>query len=117
MPTHYHLVLDWEEGEIIGLALPVDANPGGASIEDFQRRIPLIGLKNGVNVVFTTPDKFRRDIFLEVVSRNGVSQDEGATEDYTVSESGGVGTGYDTITFAIAPFVWEKIVIDYLKKP
>ncbi len=118
MAKHKHLVLDFEAGEIIGLGLPADAAPGPApDIADFRRNIILIGAKNGVNQTFTTPDKFVRTPFTEVVYHNGVVQEEGAGNDYTLSESGGPGTGYDTVHFSIAPYAWEKLTIDYMIKP
>ena len=116
MARHIHLLLDWEDGEIIGIALPEEGDGGTPALSDLRRNIPLVGTKNGVNTVFTTPDKFVRSPFQEVVSRNGVSQEEGVGNDYVASESGGVGTGYDTITLAIAPYAWEKVTIDYLIK-
>lgn len=61
----------------------------------------LIGLVNDVNTVFTTAQPFLPGS--EAVFFNGVRQREGAANDYTRSESGGIGTGFDTITFAIPP--------------
>lgn len=90
---------------------------GDLSLNDFRRNIVLLGTKNGVNLVFTTPEIFLRSPFTEVVSRNGLIQEEGASNDYVVSEGGGVGTGYNTITLtdpSIAPLAWEKLSIDYL---
>lgn len=59
------------------------------------------GLINGVNVVFTTSSSFVPGS--ESVYFNGVLQFEGVGDDYVRSESGGPGTGYDTITLAVAP--------------
>ena len=57
-----------------------------------------IGAVDGVNQTFTTPEKFVQVAPLVIrVYRNG--QRQAQVGDYTVSESGGVGTGYDTITF------------------
>lgn len=61
----------------------------------------LIGLINSANVVFATSQSFVPGT--EVVYFNGVRQREGVGNDYVRSESGGTGTGFDTITFAIAP--------------
>jgi hypothetical protein len=61
----------------------------------------LTGLINGINTAFTTGVDF---IFgTETVYFNGVRQLPGASVDYIASESGGAGTGYDTITFTVAP--------------
>ena len=59
----------------------------------------LIGLVDGINAAYTTSQDFLAG--LEVVWWDGVRVQEGA--DYFRSESGGVGTGFDTITFAEPP--------------
>lgn len=118
MPKHLHVVLDLEECEPIGIALPVDAAGSTASADDLKRNVDLVGTKNGVNLVYTTPDLFVLTPFVEVVNRNGVTQREGAGNDYTRSESGGAGTGFDTITLLNdAPLSWEQLTIDYIVKP
>jgi len=61
----------------------------------------LTGAINDSNTVFTTASDFTPGS--EAVYFNGVRQREGAGNDYVRSESGGAGTGYDTITFAVAP--------------
>lgn len=64
------------------------------------RRLP-DGVKDGVNRTFTTPggEKFLNTSGYEVwFFVNGVMKEEGASSDYVVSESGGPGTGFDTIT-------------------
>ncbi len=70
----------------------------------FRQRQTLIGPVDGTNRVFITPnsDKFIDGIFNNnefhiYVSHNGHGMKYGM--DYLISESGGVGTGYDTITF------------------
>jgi len=59
----------------------------------------LLGTVDGVNKVFTSSVNFVPN--KEIVWYDGVRMVEGF--DYTRSESGGVGTGYDTITFVVAP--------------
>ncbi len=61
----------------------------------------LAGAINNVNTVFTTSVDFQSGD--EAVYFNGNRQQEGASSDYVRSESGGVGTGFNTITFAVAP--------------
>lgn len=98
--------------------LPIPSIP--LTISDFRRNIVLSGLQNGVNLVYTTPEKFLRVPFAETMSRNGVIQEEGADKDYIASESAGVGTGYNTITLLnvfVAPLSWERLSIDYLAAP
>lgn len=76
----------------------------------------LLGTKNGVNMVFTTPDDFIQDGEIVIrVYMNGVRLRLGSANDYEVSESGGVGTGYDTITFTgVAPTVGDELTADYM---
>ncbi len=59
----------------------------------------LIGLINNANTIFATSQSFLPG--LEVVWFEGVRVQ--APDDYTRSESGGVGTGFDTITFVDPP--------------
>lgn len=68
----------------------------------FRDEIPLIGVKNGTNRTFFTPEKFINgpyfgNSFHIHVKHNGKDEYEGI--DYRVDESGGIGTGFDMITF------------------
>jgi len=76
------------------------------------------GAKNGVNKDFTTADFFIHEVAGRSVKvyLNGVRQNEGVGCDYTVTESGGVGTGYDTIVFDVAPIAIDLILVDYWKR-
>ncbi|HET6495520.1 MAG TPA: hypothetical protein VFH61_09180 [Thermoleophilia bacterium] len=78
----------------------------------FRFQIDLVGTKNGVNAVFTTPEDFTIDT--EQVYYNGIRLKRGVGCDYLTSESGGLGTGYDTITLAYAPLGGENLFTDYL---
>ena len=75
------------------------------------------GVINGFNTVYTTAVDFVAGS--EAVYFNGVRQTEGVGCDYVRSESGGVGTGFDTITLAVAPRNRagakpdDKVMIDY----
>ena len=77
----------------------------------------LTGPINGINTGFTTVAFFEPGP--ETVYFNGVRQQEGVSGDYVRSESGGLGTGYDTITFAVAPRIRpgpktdDSVTIDY----
>jgi len=78
--------------------------------------VPLLGVKNHINLVFTTPDEFLPTTI--AVYFNGQRMRRGAGEDYTVSESGGPGTGYDTITLLdaeLAPYATEQLFADYIQ--
>ncbi len=73
----------------------------------------LIGAQDGVNLVFTSAEKFLHDfVTREGLHFNGVRQREGAGSDYVVSESV-PASGYDTVTFAIAPLASDVLMIDY----
>lgn len=77
--------------------------------------VALTGAIDGVNTVFTTPDKFLNDGTTSIfVYLNGVRLELGVGNDYTLSESGGAGTGYDTVTLPFAPVPpKDKITADY----
>ena len=76
----------------------------------------LVGPRDGVNCTFTTPglEKFVHNLpFLSIhVYYNGVRLT--LLDDYTISESGGFGTGYDTVTMEVAPMVDDKLLSDYI---
>lgn len=67
----------------------------------WREEISLIGLRNGTNRTFYTPDKFLNGIFTTGdqfhihIKHNG--KDLYESIDYTIGESSGPGTGYDTI--------------------
>jgi len=86
----------------------------------FRQGVRLIGATDGLNRIFTvpTPDKFvngtlGNNEFRILVKHNGRDLVEGI--DYITSESGGPGTGYDTIIFcSITPNSKSIIVADYI---
>lgn len=65
--------------------------------------IQLIGLVNDVNTIFTIPDgSFIQDSMYKIIAyKNGVKQF--FLDDYFIAESGGPGTGYNTVIFTEAP--------------
>lgn len=75
--------------------------------------VVLVGTINGSNLVFTTPDEFVHATLR--VFYNGVRVHE--PEDYAASESGGPGTGFDTVTFVagFAPKTGDRLLADYTK--
>jgi hypothetical protein len=74
----------------------------------------LLGTIDGVNTVFSTAKNFLHTAsFQEAVYLRGLRRCEGVGADYVASESGGPGTGFDTITFANPPRVGDTIIIDY----
>ena len=74
---------------------------GGGSINYvWRQKIQLIGLKDGLNRTFFTPDKFINgsyfgNIFNISILHNGKELFENC--DFTIGESAGPGTGYDMI--------------------
>lgn len=83
---------------------------GGFDAQDYD----LVGTQDGFNTTFTTPTIFVHTAqFKEVLFVNGLRQH--IPEDYFVAESGGVGTGYDTIVFVTAPLIEDVITIDYFE--
>lgn len=70
------------------------------------------GLINGVNTVYSTTDKW----FTETLNvyLNGVKLKEGSLNDYTLSESGGASTGFDTITLTFAPKSGDVVTVGYV---
>ena len=91
------------------------SRPRALPLAKVRTGIVLGGVKDGVNLVFTTPGKFRRIGGATIaVYWNGLRLREGPTEDYSVSESGGPGTGYDTVTLAVALLVDDNLIADYI---
>jgi len=83
----------------------------------FKEGIALIGLLDGSNRVFTTPDSFINrahgdNDFKINIRHNGRVLVEDI--DYTISESGGIGTGYDTITLKFTPTERSILIADYV---
>jgi hypothetical protein len=64
----------------------------------------LVGVKDGANPVFTTEEPFIHtdDIKIELFWNLALLH---VDRDYTVAESGGPGTGYDTVNF-----LWTKLL-------
>lgn len=92
----------------------ITRNNRGATLA-LLKRVALLGLKNGVNQVFTTPDPFipYGNLPIEIV-RNG--QDLIIDDDFTVSESSGPGTGFNTVTFIYwKPYSVDKLLATYVK--
>lgn len=84
----------------------------------FKQGLSLIGTQDGVNRIFTTPNKFingsiSNNIFRISIRHNGRELVEG--NDFITSESGGAGTGYDTVIFTnTLPDAESVVVVDYV---
>lgn len=76
----------------------------------------LIGVKNSVNTTFKVPgtEKYVHNLpFLTIqVYMNGVRLS--ILDDYMVVESGGAGTGYDSIITLVAPKSKYHLLADYV---
>lgn len=97
----------------------VSRGAGGSSEVAARTNIPLIGIKDGNNRVFTTPEKFRNIGGRTIqVYHNGRRLVLGgaipASGDFYASESV-PGTGYDTITLTtFSPVSRSTLYADYL---
>ena len=83
----------------------------------FKQGVSLLGTRDGTNRVFTIPEDFLNgifgnNIFRILIRHNGRVLVLGV--DYTVSESGGAGTGFDTIMFTFAPKKKSELFADYV---
>lgn len=131
--TNVELVLDKTDAVCVEVGVP--GPPGsagptgpqgpagiGISTADIREDEQLVGAINGLNQTYLLPNSEKAlyaDPGLKIkVSLNGVRLHEGAANDFTVSESGGVGTGYDTITLVhIAPISGDLVTADYIIDP
>ena len=88
--------------------------PSSFVITRFKFEVDLIGSKTGTNLIFTTPDTFLQETIRLYL--NGQRLKRGAGDDYLTSESGGSGTGFDTITLAagLAPEAIDNLFADYI---
>lgn len=80
----------------------------------------LLGDIDGVNATFTLPngDKaINQTTGAKIlVKYNGQALHEGGSNDFTVSESGGAGTGFDTVLLAFSPLPGDLISADYIRR-
>lgn len=103
---------------LIDAGINIGVDPGTSSMPFiFKQQIELIGTKNSINRIFTTVDKFingsyGNNVFKISIKHNGRDLVEGI--DYMVAESGGVGTGYDTVILNFAPKARSVLVADYV---
>jgi hypothetical protein len=89
------------------------SGPTGAGWAETVYQRPLSGPQDGVNVSYTTPEKFLPSTIR--VYRNGVRQKFGVGMDFTLEEGGGLGSGYDTVVFGggFPPIATEALYADY----
>lgn len=90
-----------------GIVNGLQVSPSGLAVLRFVDE-QLVGVVDNMNTIFTIPTgKFiQNNTYKIVVYINGVKQFY--TQDYLIAESGGLGTGYDTVIFTIAPSVVDS---------
>lgn len=84
---------------------------------NFRWDIELDGTIDGVNTSFLIPasEKFVQSGNIKIRAYlNGQRLLDGASNDYVVSESGGLGTGFDTVELAVAPEPGDKVTADFV---
>lgn len=75
----------------------------------------LVGTINGVNTVFVLPGGAKTNIAADIRPLlNGARLNEGVGNDFVASESGGLGTGFDTVTFLLPPKVGDILIVDFI---
>jgi hypothetical protein len=86
-----------------------------------RKNAVVIGLINSINTVYTLP--FGDKAIVEAtgvtieVKYNGQDLLDGVGNDVLLSESGGGGTGFDTITFInFAPVAGDRVTTSYYKE-
>lgn len=89
------------------------------AISRYRAAQGLVGPKDGLNATFTTPglEKYVHNLpFLDIsVYYNGIRLS--LLDDYMVVESGGPGTGYDTIIMTTPPLSNDHLSADYIMAP
>jgi hypothetical protein len=78
--------------------------------------IVLLGVIDGLNTVFTTPHKFVNQLGSDTLLLYYNGQRLLEVDDYLLSEGGGYGQGYDTVTTLFAPKPGDKLTVDYTKR-
>lgn len=76
----------------------------------------LVGTKDGVNQVFHLPgvERWTQNLpyFTIAVYENGLRL--ALLDDYIIQESGGPGSGYNTVVLARAPYANDHLIADYI---
>lgn len=92
----------------------LEARLGGAGGGRYYKQT-LGGAINGANTTFTTTVAFvHGGVGTEKLYYNGVLLEEGLGCDYEAQESGGAGTGFDTIEMLFTPKAGDKLAIDFV---
>ena len=107
-------VLIWDAAEDLGVKFGAGGG-SGLTLSKYKVQQALLGTKDGVNTVFVTPSDFEEETIQ--VYLDGVRLARGVGCDYAASESGGGGTGWDTVTLAAAkaPIATDNLFADYIE--
>lgn len=73
-----------------------------------------LGPIDNFNVVFATSERFRHDPLGSSIGLYYNGQRLVLVDDYAVSESGGPGAGFDTITTTFTPLTSDRLYGDYI---
>ena len=105
-----------------GITIGVDPNSiggGGSGTVNyaFKQQVTLAGIRDGINRIFSTPDKFINGLlgnndFHILIKHNG--RDLVENIDYFIAESGGTGSGFDTIILNFSPKPRSVLIADYV---
>jgi hypothetical protein len=89
------------------------SRPKSVSRSSLRVGIEPVGAFDGVNVTFFLPESFVHDPPRQTLTLfyNGQRLSHG--HDYLVSEGGGPGGGYDTLTTLFAPRPGDRLQADY----
>jgi hypothetical protein len=90
------------------------SRPRSTPAANIRQEILLTGSIDGANTTFTTPEAFLQSPpnYSIAVYYNG--QRIFLNDDFTVQESGGIGTGYDTVETLFTPKAGDKLWADYV---
>lgn len=101
---------------LVNYLSPQTVNQQFIATARFRTGIELVGAKDGANVEFRIPygDRFTHNLpFLSIaVFLNGVRLK--LIDDYLIQESGGPGTGYDTVILEVVPKSLDNLLADYV---
>ena len=102
--------------------LPSGGSGTAPDLSSFREDEQLVGAVNGANQIYTLPNSEKAivaDPGVKIkVYYNGQRLHEGGANDYTTSESGGSGTGFDTVTLLfVAPKPGDIVTADYYLQP
>ncbi len=113
IPTAGYNTITFGAAPLVGDVITIDFYPASGSGGDLAIDQPLVGVLNGINLVFTTSVPFKNTATeREAFYLNGLRLRRGAGNDYTISESI-PSAGYDTITMEYAPQADDTLTIDY----